>query len=260
MSKNSVILYMRDYTYLVGQRINDISVIEIITPGTQFGTCRIICHRCDKEKEVPLEGVLYKTTKTCGCGRYTHHLKGPKHQNFVSLLGQKFGKLKVLRYDTNINATRVRWICSCECGNEKSIIAKHLVSGATTSCGCGLFRSGEYSRAWKGYKGVSGKYLATLERNAKKRGLTFKINGQDVWNQYLKQNKRCSYTNWEISFKGFNQKGSASVDRIDSSRGYEVDNIQIVDKKVNMIKWDLSEKDFLTTCKRVVEFRYEGIS
>ena len=28
------------------------------------------------------------------------------------------------------------WKCRCECGNEKEVYQKHLLSGASTSCGC----------------------------------------------------------------------------------------------------------------------------
>lgn len=39
-----------------------------------------------------------------------------------------------------------------------------------------------------------------------------------------------------------------SLDRIDSSRGYEVGNVQWVTKYVNWAKNDLSQEDFINLC------------
>lgn len=42
---------------------------------------------------------------------------------------------------------------------------------------------------------------------------------------------------------------TASLDRIDSSRGYEIDNIQWVHKDVNKMKMGLSQNEFIDICK-----------
>jgi hypothetical protein len=55
------------------------------------------------------------------------------------MIGQKFNRLTVieevekLRYK---NQTVKRFLCKCECGNEKIIIGKHIRNGSTKSCGC----------------------------------------------------------------------------------------------------------------------------
>ncbi len=51
------------------------------------------------------------------------------------LLGQRFGRLVVLRRATNKYG--VRWVCKCDCGQQETIVhAGNLVRGITTSCGC----------------------------------------------------------------------------------------------------------------------------
>lgn len=47
--------------------------------------------------------------------------------------------------------------------------------------------------------------------------------------------------------------GTASLDRIDSSKGYVVGNVQWVHKDVNTVKWDLTLDNFFRVCKMVVE-------
>lgn len=49
--------------------------------------------------------------------------------------GQKFGKLKVIRYSHSNNG-RVYWLCVCECGKEKAVAAASLRRGHIKSCGC----------------------------------------------------------------------------------------------------------------------------
>ena len=53
------------------------------------------------------------------------------------LTGQKFGRLTVIKLDSNRSSNgQIKWICQCECGNQKSIIGNNLTHGLTLSCGC----------------------------------------------------------------------------------------------------------------------------
>ena len=53
------------------------------------------------------------------------------------LSGQRFCKWVVLHQDTG----KDRWLCRCDCGNEKSVNEHSLLRGGSTSCGCGRHRS-----------------------------------------------------------------------------------------------------------------------
>jgi hypothetical protein len=57
----------------------------------------------------------------------------------INLLGQKFGKLTVVRFaGRNHGKSRnVSWECLCDCGNTTVTSSGHLRSGNTESCGCG---------------------------------------------------------------------------------------------------------------------------
>lgn len=55
----------------------------------------------------------------------------------IDLTGQKFGRLTVLRKDTERKTNcGSYWICECECGNIKSIRSSSLRNGDIQSCGC----------------------------------------------------------------------------------------------------------------------------
>lgn len=56
-----------------------------------------------------------------------------------NLIGQKFGKLTVLRevpIEERPRPKYVFWECQCECGNKVKVITNYLKTGHTKSCGC----------------------------------------------------------------------------------------------------------------------------
>jgi hypothetical protein len=58
-------------------------------------------------------------------------MKGPRRD----LTGQRFGRLLVIAF-SSIKDHMTKWLCICDCGNEKIVFRGSLVSGATQSCGC----------------------------------------------------------------------------------------------------------------------------
>src|SRR5919109_1779439 len=73
------------------------------------------------------------------------------------LTGQRFGKLFVERH-AGSTGRRALWLCLCDCGKEKVLIGKDLISGNTKSCGClqnapihGMARSKIY-KVWRTMK------------------------------------------------------------------------------------------------------------
>lgn len=71
-----------------------------------------------------------------------------------------------------------------------------------------------------------------------------------------KQNFKCALTGLPIIIvggKNNTKQTTASPDRIDSTKEYELNNIQYVHKIINYMKMDLSQEDFIQFCKLVVE-------
>lgn len=56
--------------------------------------------------------------------------------NPVDLTGMKFNRLTVLNRAENSKDGRSRWLCKCDCGNERIVLGKSLKNGHTQSCGC----------------------------------------------------------------------------------------------------------------------------
>lgn len=86
--------------------------------------CRCVC---GKEVSLISNRLTSGLTRSCGC-------RNPSA--LQDLTDRQFGQLRVLRLDPD-RTKRVRWICRCECGVEKSIQAIKLKNGGTITCGCG---------------------------------------------------------------------------------------------------------------------------
>lgn len=52
------------------------------------------------------------------------------------ITGQRFGKLTALSHAGHVGKYLAKWLCRCECGKEKVIYLRALISGDTKSCGC----------------------------------------------------------------------------------------------------------------------------
>lgn len=48
---------------------------------------------------------------------------------------------------------------------------------------------------------------------------------------------------------------TASLDRIDSLKGYTIDNVQWIHKHINYMKIDLTEQEFFHFIKQIYEYR-----
>jgi hypothetical protein len=70
---------------------------------------------------------------------------------------------------------------------------------------------------------------------------------------FEKQNKKCAYTGEPLTFRTSTKLGNASLDRIDSSKGYIEGNLQWVHKTINEMKTDLSHDIFVEYCKKVAK-------
>lgn len=181
------------------------------------------------------------------------------------ITGQKFGLLTVIQYiEPAKSRGKNRWKCKCDCGKESIVQDNHLTSGRTKSCGCLHKRKGKDSPFFKGFEELPMDYFSQVRRNSEKRKKEFSITIEDAWNQFIKQNKKCALTGIELSFNGtvkdnknsITSKRNASLDRINSSKGYIKENIQWIHKDVNIMKNDLDEKDFFYYCKLINENRF----
>lgn len=176
----------------------------------------------------------------------------PRSQNLINMVGEVHGKLTVLEKVLNPDNTAAKWLCQCECGKQVEVVRSSLVVGLTTSCGCVKFSS-----MWKGHGMLSGVYWNRIVKGAVGRDLPIHISIVDAWNLFVQQDGRCAISgvkiNMETDYTRNHALHTASLDRINNSKGYALDNIQWVHKVINIMKRTMDQDEFIEWCKKVAE-------
>lgn len=97
------------------------------------------------------------------------------------------------------------------------------------------------------------RYLSARDR-ARKKNLEFNITLDFLKYLWNKQLGKCALSNVNMTSSFFVGRTSTnvSIDRIDSSKGYTMDNIQLVCMACNQMKNDLTEKELYEFCKNIV--------
>ena len=86
---------------------------------------------------------------------------------------------------------------------------------------------------------------------ARKSGLEFTITEELIIDLILRQNYRCAIST--VVFDNTNEKYTPSLERIDSSKGYTVDNVMWVCAMVNYMKNDYTTEDFQDMVMKIAE-------
>jgi hypothetical protein len=167
-------------------------------------------------------------------------------------LNRKFGKLTVLYLDYTTKTFKKFLKCKCDCGREAIVEAWHLRAGNTKSCGC-LIRGRLGSYSFNGYGEIKFSHWKTIKKWADIRSLEFNITIGQAWDLFLKQDRKCVLSGVKLTFQrnSGDESTTASLDRIDSSKGYTIDNIQWVHKWVNIMKQDMLDEEFIDWCKLI---------
>ncbi len=175
----------------------------------------------------------------------------------VDLSNQKFGKLTALMPIRNYKNRRgTFWSCKCDCGNDTIVRADGLKTGRIVSCGCIKYGTRKDNHSFKGHEEISLTFYNRVKYGAKSRNnIPFNLSIEYLWQLFVNQNRKCSLSGLELTFSKFSGQsdGTASLDRIDSSKGYIEGNVQWVHKEINFMKHQLSECRFKELCKLVTE-------
>lgn len=231
----------------IGDRAGKLEIIEKLN-GKDYGiTGQLFNAKCDCGTITRLRGSEFKNghKKSCGCLKRDMKRVLFKPENYIN---KKFHKLKILEFlgsrRNNSGCVQRLFKYLCDCGNTGEITTGDI--GKNLSCGCAYK---------KGCGEMSGTHFARMKRHAKKRKINFDLTPEFLWELFIKQGRKCALTGVELIFqsKTLIFDGTASLDRIDSSKHYTEDNVQWVHKTVNNIKQSLTEKDLFDWASLIVE-------
>lgn len=177
--------------------------------------------------------------------------------------GEKFGRITLIKRLNQRRGSKELYLCQCECGIQKDMIAYNVVVGRSISCGCyNRENAANVERPNKlpyGESAMRNLYLI-YKRGARIRGLTFLLS-LDNFRYLTKQN--CHYCGTEpcnpTTSSGTQQRNGEyvynGIDRIDSSKGYETDNMVTCCKICNYAKRDISYDKFIDWINKLVKYK-----
>lgn len=186
-------------------------------------------------------------------GHYTQQREG---KSLVPLLppviiesGARFGLWTVLeevpKGGRRHRTVRVR----CACGKESLSSVYTLANGSSSGCHKCRAPHGDEWACWTGAGKMHGSYWGRVLAGAASRGLPVEITKEDAWVLFEAQGGVCALSGVSLHFKM--KCGTASLDRIDSSKGYVTGNCQWVHKDVNMMKGSMPDAEFREWCLRI---------
>jgi hypothetical protein len=99
---------------------------------------------CGKFKSIRASALYTGNTTSCGCIQ-REIVAEMGRQTKLNLVGQRFNKLVVVSpTEEKTKCGHYKWVCKCDCGNEKIVAGNSLKSGDVMSCGC--IRSNKFGR------------------------------------------------------------------------------------------------------------------
>lgn len=245
-------LYNKESSEWTGYKKSDITVIDKIGE-------RAIKSKSKKKDYFYKNDILlceckcgnrYKILASSLIGNPVKHCRGCSTR--IEAVGKKFNKLTVIGYEyrkiKGSERTNIYWKCICDCGNEYTGRSEGIKRGESAACTeCNKINS-KNSLHHKDKKRVPMRvHIQNAKSRYSKRGYDFNITEEYMKDLFDKQNGKCSLSNIPISL----EDSTASIDRIDSTQGYIIGNVQWVLRSINYMKTTLSQDDFISLCHAV---------
>lgn len=179
------------------------------------------------------------------------------------IIGERFGSITVIDFarsepDSKKKRTIYYFNGLCDCGSLKEYKRNYLLEGVHKSCGCLNKRCGSANPSFKGTGEIGSAFWSHIIKGARTRDIPFEISAEDAWLLFETQEHRCALTGLPIAMHlGIGPSGgvrrTASLDRIDNTKGYINGNVQWLHKDVNRMKSDFSTERFKELCKLVAQ-------
>jgi len=137
------------------------------------------------------------------------------------------------------------------CGEVSEFIRNNLLTGHTQSCGCLRRRAGGDHPCWGGHGEISAAFWKHILKHAEARRLPVDVTIEDAWALFLEQERKCALSGVPLVCGPRQRDRTASLDRIDNSKGYVGGNLQWLHKDINWMKGRFSQDDFVRWCHTV---------
>lgn len=161
------------------------------------------------------------------------------------------GRLIVIKFDGYNKSGDYIWLCQCKCGNKVKELARSLLrkDSPVKSCGCAR-------RNNSNWESVPPWIISIFKVRAQNRDIDFNLSLEYCDKLFRDQNQCCAISGVTLNFgrRRNTVETTASLDRIDSNQDYEEGNVQWVHKRINIMKNNLSDQEFIKWCKAIAEY------
>lgn len=180
----------------------------------------------------------------------------------IDFTNKTIDQIKILSFE-KIRQTKNRrtkiWKCLClNCNQICYRSTTQLTKKQRQACFKCLMRLSSIHKDMA-YGKVCYSYLYGIRKRAQKKNLMFDLDCKFLDELFIKQNQRCKLSgvlitlpeDWSLKKKN---EYTASLDRIDSSKGYIKDNVQWVHKRINAMKLNMTDAEFIDWCNIVSNY------
>lgn len=206
------------------------------------------------------------------------------------VVGTKYGSYEIIDDDIRTKGKRTFYHVKCTiCGNDGYVRSDQLERGEATMCrncsnkikyekakSMGVIDSlGHSDGKHKGCGDLTLTHICAIRLRAKYRGIEWsnELTAEYLWNLFLEQGKKCALTGVDLTLKS-NDKNTpintpnsnldystfnASLDRVDSTKGYIPGNVQWVHRNINIMKNSFSTDYFIKMCGLVYLKSYQQL-
>jgi hypothetical protein len=200
-------------------------------------------------------------------------------QSFKILPGTVFGRLRVIEeVNRKTRDGSNKYLCQCCCGTVKEIRRSSLITGDSQSCGCLTSDRVRETHALPDGETSFNSLYTTCKRSAnrKSRTLEFSLTPKQHKDIVIQKCFYCGaeptrFSRYETKIRSDKKKNIQihitsvavdrswiyvnTVDRLDSNKGYTIDNCVPACYGCNIMKMDSTEKDFIDQAYKIVEFQ-----
>jgi len=223
-----------------------------------YWTCKC---SCGTVRDVNSSNLMRGGSTGCGCVNNYDPQKHPPKKKSVNrheLAGKVFTNWTAIKRSFKNKGRVWYWKCQCKCGTVRDVEGSLLVNGRSKSCGCLQIDNMNEKRCGPQPPKRSGTWaqrhvLNNYMSNSKRKNREFSLSPEQF---YALMGGLCYYCG-SPALSSMKEKFNMpdlwfnGVDRLDSSKGYDIGNVVSCCKVCNTAKNTLSESDFKDWVDRV---------
>jgi len=180
----------------------------------------------------------------------------------IDKTGGRYGRLVVIERSGRDKQGRLLWLCKCDCGTEKIIAGASLHKGNTKSCGClrkEILRGPHRRHELPFGEASFNAFIRSIKHGAKRYGRIWDLTNEQVRNLVSQPCFYCGAMPVQFGAASSSRHNGVflrnSLDRVDNTKGYTIDNVVPCCDICNGAKCKMPQSEFLDWIHRLCAFR-----